>query len=104
MPGRLSPDAYQTQLLAFLEDADSYPHTPERVEIVQTHISYVALVPPFVYKVKKPVDFGFLDFSTLEQRRHFCEEEVRLNRRLCADTYEGVVPIRRSCTVDGACS
>ena len=51
------------------------------------------LAGDFVYKVKKPVDLGFLDFTTLERRRHFCQEEVRLNRRLCADTYLGVVPI-----------
>lgn len=80
-------------LLGFLEDVASYAHAPETVEIVQTHISYVALAGPFVYKVKKPVDLGFADFSTLERRRHFCEEEVRLNRRLCGGIYKGVVPI-----------
>ena len=76
-----------------LSHPDAYPHEPDRIEIEQTHISLVAVAPPWVYKVKKPVDLGFLDFTTLERRRHFCEEEVRLNTRLCPDTYEGVVPI-----------
>lgn len=82
-------------LLQFLEDPASYPHHPAHVEIIQTHISYVALAPPFVYKVKKPVSLGFLDFSTLEKRRYYCEQEVALNRRLAPGIYEGVVPIYR---------
>ena len=76
-----------------LRAPSAYPHEPSSVTLRQTHISIVAIVPPRVYKVKKPVDLGFLDFSTLEQRRHYCEEEVRLNRRLCEATYEGVVPL-----------
>lgn len=76
-----------------LSDPAAYPYDPDRIEIEQTHISLVALAPPWVYKIKKPVDLGFLDFTTLERRRHFCEEEVRLNARLCPNTYEGVVPI-----------
>ena len=83
--------------LSDLKDALSapaaYPHTPDRIDFEQTHISLVALVPPRVYKIKKPVSLKYLDFSTLERRRHFCEQEVRLNRRLAPDTYEGVVPI-----------
>ncbi len=81
------------RLLALLGNPDSYPHRPARVEIVQTHISYVAVAPPLVFKVKKPLALGFLDFSTLEKRRHYCHEELRLNRRLCAHVYEAVVPI-----------
>src|SRR5438128_10418012 len=54
------------------------------------------MAPPFVFKVKKPVNFGFLDFSTLEKRRHFCQRELELNRRLCPDIYLGVVPIYES--------
>ena len=62
--------------------------------MIQTHISWVFIAPPFVYKVKKPVNLGFLDFSTLEKRRHFCQQrEVELNRRLCPETYLGVIPI-----------
>ncbi|VAV83652.1 hypothetical protein MNBD_DELTA01-935 [hydrothermal vent metagenome] len=85
----------------------AYPDRPEAVELVQTHISYVFLLSgadhspsetgrgpsEFVYKIKKPVDFGFLDFSTLERRRFFCLEEVRLNSRLAPDIYLGVVPV-----------
>jgi hypothetical protein len=70
-----------------------YPERPAEVRLVQTHISYVFLAGKVVYKVKKPVRFSFLDFSTLERRRHFCHEEVRLNRRLAPDTYLGVVAI-----------
>jgi len=63
----------------------SYPHEPVEVRFLQTHASFVFLVPPFVYKVKKAVDLGFLDFSTLEKRRWFCHREVELNRRLTKD-------------------
>ena len=87
------------ELIDFLEAPASYPYAPEDVTIVQTHISYVAIAPPYVYKVKKPVDLGFLDFTTLERRRHYCEQEVALNQRLCTAIYEGVVPISR--TADG---
>ncbi len=83
----------QEKLLPFLLNPRSYPHRPRTVRLVQTHASFVFIAPPFVYKVKKPVDFGFLNFSTLEKRRHFCEREVTLNRRLCPDVYLGTVPI-----------
>jgi uncharacterized protein len=73
---------------------DLYPHQPAKVELVQTHISYVFLAGDEVYKVKKPVRFAFLDFSSLDRRRYFCHEEVRLNRRLAGDTYRNVVAIR----------
>lgn len=82
-------------LVAALQDPALYPHRPAAVELVQTHISYVFLAGDAVYKVKKPVRFAFLDFSTLARRRHFCLEEVRLNRRLAGDTYRGVVAIVR---------
>ena len=75
-----------------------YPHPVERVQLIQTHISYVLLAGDYVYKIKKPVDMGFLDYTTLEKRRFYCEEEVRLNSRLCSDAYLGVVAIS---TVDG---
>jgi aminoglycoside phosphotransferase family enzyme len=67
-----------------------------QIELLQTHISFVFLTGDYVYKVKKPVDFGFLDFTTLENRRFFCNEELRLNRRLCPDIYLEVVPINVS--------
>jgi uncharacterized protein len=76
--------------------ADAYPPpTPGRVDLVVTHISWVFLTDHDVWKVKRPVDYAFLDYTTLERRQHFCHEEVRLNRRLAPDVYLGVVPIRR---------
>ena len=89
----MPPSSSVHRLRDALADPAAYPHDPDTVTFRQTHISLVALAPPRVYKIKKPVDLGFLDFSTLEQRRHYCEEEVRLNRRLCEHTYEGVVPV-----------
>jgi aminoglycoside phosphotransferase family enzyme len=83
----------QERMLPVLLDPAFYPHNPERVRLIQTHASFVFLAPPFVYKIKKPVNFGFLDFSTLEKRRHFCQREVELNRRLARDVYLGVVAI-----------
>lgn len=84
----IPPDTQR--VIAFLADRRSYPHRPAEVRQVQTHASWVFIAPPLVYKVKKPVDFGFLDFSTLEKRRMDCEDEVRLNRRLAAEIYLGV--------------
>ncbi len=79
-------------LKAMLEP-DFYPHAPNRVDLVQTHLSWVFLSGDRVYKVKKPVDFGFLDFTTLEKRHFFCQEEIRLNKRLCPEIYIGVTAI-----------
>lgn len=86
----------------FLLDPQVYPHPVARVELVQTHISYVLLAGDWVYKMKKPVDFGFLDFTDLAQRRYYCAEELRLNRRLCPEIYRAVVSLNR--TVDGGFS
>jgi uncharacterized protein len=83
----------QERLIAFLESPESYPHSPAEVRVIQTHISWVFIASPFVFKVKKPVNLGFLDFSTLEKRHYFCEREIELNRRLCPEIYLGVVPI-----------
>src|SRR5262245_24007260 len=85
-----------SSLIEQLTKSASYPFPADRVEFRHTHISVVFLAGAFAYKIKKPVDLGFLDFSTLEKRRHFCEEEVRLNRRLAPAVYLGVVPITRS--------
>lgn len=79
--------------IARLRETHRYPHPVAAVALVETHISWVLLTGERVYKIKKPVDFGFLDFSTLERRRHFCEEEVRLNRRFAPGLYLSVVPI-----------
>jgi aminoglycoside phosphotransferase family enzyme/predicted kinase len=80
-------------LLRALAEPSAYPFPVADVAVRQTHISAVFLAGPFVYKVKKPVNTGFLDFSTLGKRQHFCAEEVRLNRRLAPDVYLGVVPV-----------
>ena len=89
------------QLIDLLSRPTAYPFAVEKVTVHQTHISAVFLAGAFAYKIKKPVDFGFLDFSTLEKRRHFCEEEVRLNRRLAGAVYLGVVPVTAA-GVEGA--
>jgi hypothetical protein len=72
---------------------EAYNHPVEDVEVIHTHISLVFLAGDHAYKVKKPVDLGFLDYTSLEKRRHYCNEEVRLNRRLASGVYNGVVPI-----------
>src|SRR3954471_5144861 len=82
-------------LIAALNDPAAYPHPVDAVEVRQTHISVVFLAGPYAYKVKKPLELGFLDYSTLEKRRHFCEVEVALNRRLAPAVYLGVVPVAR---------
>jgi aminoglycoside phosphotransferase family enzyme len=83
------------ELIKALLEPEAYPESPQKVELVQTQISYVFLTGEYVYKIKKPVDMGFLDYTTLEKRRYYCGREVELNRRLCADTYLGVVPITK---------
>ena len=74
---------------------ETYDEKVDRVRLIQTHISWVFLTGKYAYKVKKPVNFGFLDYTTLEKRRHFCEEEIRLNRRFSPEMYLGVLPIAR---------
>ena len=74
----------------------AYPHPVRRVREIQTHVSAILLAGDFAYKLKKPVRFPFLDMSSLSQRKHLCEEEVRLNRRLSPALYLGVVPIVES--------
>lgn len=83
-------------LVEAMLDPSFYPHRPSRVELVQTHISYVFLAGDEVYKIKKPVRFRFLDFSTSAQRLRFCREELRLNRRLAPATYLGLNGVRTS--------
>lgn len=80
------------RLVEFLSNSRSYPGGGS-VRLLQTHASWLVLTRRRVYKVKKPVNFGFLDFSTLEKRRYFCEREVALNRRLCPGVHLGVLPI-----------
>ena len=85
--------ATQSQLIAALQSSQAWPHAVADVEVLETHISWVLLTGSFAYKIKKAVQFEFLDFSTLEQRRHYCEEELRLNRRWAPELYLAVVPI-----------
>ncbi|MFH2121974.1 MAG: hypothetical protein ABIJ50_00610 [Pseudomonadota bacterium] len=83
------------QYIQYLQQSSSYPHSVEGVQLLQTHISFVLLAGDFVYKWKKPVNFGFLDFSSLEKRKYYCEQELILNRRLCPDVYLDVVTVTR---------
>ena len=87
------PDSHQAVLLGRLLTPAAYPHPVTDVRLIETHISWVFLTGDYVYKVKKPVDLGFLDFTSLERRRHFCREEVRLNRRFAPALYLDAVPI-----------
>ncbi len=83
--------------ISFLQKAllnpEIYPDHPKKVRFFETHISLLFFTGNHVYKVKKPVDFGFLDFTSLEKRKYFCEQEVTLNRRLSPEIYLGVIKI-----------
>lgn len=81
------------QIIESMLNSNFYPHKPDTVELVQTHISYVFIAGDIVYKIKKPVNFGFLDFTSLEKRRYYCEEELRLNKRLAPSIYLDVISI-----------
>jgi len=83
----------QERLVRALLDPGCYPHPVAAVTVVETHISWILLAGDFAYKLKKAVDFGFLDFSSLEKRRFYCDEELRLNRRFSRDLYLEVLPI-----------
>jgi len=74
-------------------DPAFYDHPVTEVELIETHISWIFLAGEFAYKLKKPVNFGFLDFSTLEKRRHFCQEELRINKRFAPQLYLEVIRI-----------
>jgi len=83
-------------LVESLQDSTLFDHPVTGFEVIETHISWVLLTGQYVYKIKKPVNFGFLDFSTLEKRHFYCEEELRLNRRLAPGLYLDVVTIHGS--------
>jgi aminoglycoside phosphotransferase family enzyme/predicted kinase len=80
-------------LIDSLKNPEFFPHPVEQIEVIETHISWLILTGKYAYKIKKPVDFGFLDFTTLTKRQHCCEEELRLNQRLAPDIYLEVVAI-----------
>lgn len=85
--------ARQTQLIAALRDPGRYPHPAKAVRVIETHISWVLLAGRYAYKIKKALNLGFLDFSSLQDRRFYCAEEIRLNRRLAPQLYLDVMPI-----------
>jgi len=87
-------------ILKSLIKCNAYPEPTTKVDLIQTHASWIFLTDTHAYKVKKPVDFGFLNFSTIDRRRFYCNEEIKLNRRLCPEIYEGVVEVVQ--TNDGA--
>lgn len=95
MPTELSL-ADAARIVERLRDPRRYPHRVEDVQVVETHISWVLLAGDYAYKLKKPIDLGFLDFSTYEKRLAACIEEVRLNRRLASEIYLDVVAITGS--------
>jgi len=80
-------------LIKTLLNPAKYPDKPENIKFVQTHISNVFISKNYVYKIKKPVNFGFLDFTTLEKRKFYCEQEIILNSRLSPEIYIKVVPV-----------
>ncbi|MBE9139286.1 AAA family ATPase [Nodosilinea sp. LEGE 07088] len=90
-------DSALPQLIQQMCQPEFYPHAVvEPIRLMQTHVSYVLLTGDYAYKVKKPVNFGFLDYSTLEQRHHFCQEELRLNQRGAGPLYLEVVAIAQT--------
>lgn len=82
-----------TALIERLSDPAAFDHPPGKIETVETHISWVILTDRFAYKIKKPLLLDFLDFASLEQRRFYCDEEIRLNRPWAPDIYVDVVAI-----------
>src|SRR5436190_1708645 len=88
----MKPASYEA-IVRCLRRPEAYPRRPQRVEELETHISHVFLVGDEAYKLKKPVKYDFLDYTTLQARERACHDEVRLNRRLSPDAYLGVVPV-----------
>ena len=86
----------KTALISALLRPESYPHPVEEIELIETHISWILLTGQYAYKIKKPVDFGFLDFTSLAKRKQYCEAELSLNRRAAPELYEGLVAISGS--------
>ncbi|GLQ56642.1 hypothetical protein [Devosia nitrariae] len=89
-----APEPAIAEKVAFLRQPDAYPQRPACIEVRETHMSWVFLTGERVYKLKKPVLYRHLDYSTPERRKHFCEEELRLNRRFTDDVYLRLVPLR----------
>jgi len=85
----------QQKFVEEIKNPRTYNKDTKKVKLIQTHISFVTLTGKYAYKIKKPVNFGFLDFSTLEKRKYFCNRELSLNKRLCPEIYESVVKITK---------
>lgn len=83
----------QREMIEALQNPNCYPHPVSSIRLIETHISFVLLTGAFAYKIKKAVNLGFVDYTQLERRHFFCEEELRLNRRLAPELYLGMVPI-----------
>lgn len=89
------PDSRTPPHIQAFHQPETYPHPANRIEMIQTHASWVFLSGDFAYKFKKPVDFGFMDFSTLAKRKYYCEQELQLNQRLTPVLYLDVLPVYR---------
>jgi len=89
----LDDDRAEAALPEALLRSEAYPHAAQRPRLITTHISWILLAGRFAYKLKRPVDLGFVDYTTRDRREHFCQEELLLNRRLTRDVYLDVVPI-----------
>ncbi len=89
-------DAKANPFIRSLLRPAAFPHDTAEIRYLETHISWVLLTGPYAYKIKKPVTLGFLDFSTIDLRKHYCDEELRLNRRWAPEIYLGVVEVRGS--------
>ena len=88
-----APAASVAEKVTFLSRPDAYPHRADEVVVRETHMSWVFLAGPRAYKLKKPVRFPYLDFSTLARREAACRAELKLNRRLAGDVYVDVIPL-----------
>ena len=93
--GKLMPEGSSAEaaLPEALLRTEAYPYPVRRPRLITTHISWILVAGRFAYKLKRPVDLGFVDYSTRDRREHYCQEEVLLNRRLTRDVYLDVVPI-----------
>ncbi len=80
----------------YIIDNKTFPYPTDGIKLIETHISWVILTDQYVYKIKKPIEFSFLNFSTLEKRKEYCEKEVKLNKRLVPEMYLEVLPIKKS--------
>ena len=97
LPGRVNSSYLQSsRLISALQNPDLYEHPVDSFQVIETHISWVLLTGPYAYKIKKPVQFGFLDFSSLSLRQQYCEEELRLNLRFAPQVYETVIGVTGS--------